>query len=206
MFMSIMGYLQRSINQCLCSVHQSFQSNYQKYTVICIIVHLPVEWVSGDWLMVVTIQLLNSACISCLLWMRDLFGLLKTLSKSLSPQLKWLIKLYRKSFLFPHVIIGQIFQNVYKPWYFNNFAEPQGVVSDTAHSFHSWVEKRGRQRGMTYSAFLFFSKALTLVRENTYTHAHKQGLPFTLFSHLNYSIRPFIFVTVRQTVLQEHVS
>ena len=124
MFMSIMSYLQRWINQCLCSAHQSFQSNYQKYTVICIIVHLPVEWVSGDWLMVVTIQLLNSACISCLLWMSDLFRLLKTLSKSLSPQLKWLIKLYRKSFLFPHVIIGQIFQNVYKPWYFNNFAEP----------------------------------------------------------------------------------
>lgn len=67
-------------------------------------------------------------------------------------------------------MIGQILQNVYKWWYFNNFVEPEGVVSNTACSFHSGVEEWGRQRGMTYLAFLFFSKALALVKENTYTH------------------------------------
>lgn len=82
----------------------------------------------------------------------------------------------------------------------------KGVLSNTACSFQLGVEKWGRQRGMTYLAFLFFNKALTLVKENIYTYAHKQGLPFTLFSNLNYSIRSFIFVTIRQTVLREHVS
>lgn len=78
------------------------------------------------------------------------------------------------------------------------------MVSNPAHSFQFGVG--GRQSEMTYLAFLFFNKALTLVKENTYTHTHKQGLPFTLFSNLNYSIRSFIFVTIRQTLLQEHVS
>lgn len=72
-----------------------FSQSIRSITVICIRVHLPVEWVSGNWLMVVTMQLLNSTFVSSLLWMRDLFRLLKTLSKSRSPQLKWPIKLYQ---------------------------------------------------------------------------------------------------------------
>lgn len=53
------------------------------------------------------------------------------------------------------------------------------------------------QSRMACSAFPLFNKALTHVRE-TYTRTCKQGLPFTSFLNLNYSIRPFIFVTTHQ--------
>ena len=80
------------------------------------------------------------------------------------------------------------------------------MVSNSAHSFQ-WGRKLEKAEGNCLLASPpFFNKALTLVKENTYTQAHKQGPPFTLFSNLNYGIRSFIFVTIHQTVLQEHVS
>lgn len=125
----------------------------------------------GGWFMVVAMQLLNATLVSSWLWTKDLFRLLKTLSNSQRPQLKSPIKFVQKAFLFPIVIIGQIFQNVYSDGIFNNFVEPLGRVFNPAHSFQLGVEKWGRQSGMTSSAFLFSYKALPLSKK-THIHTH----------------------------------
>lgn len=49
--------------------------------------------------MIVAVQPLNSTFVSFLLWTRDLFRLLKTLSNSQRPQLKLPIKFVQKTFL-----------------------------------------------------------------------------------------------------------